>query len=252
VTNFQKKSVTAGLHTIRVMIADEEASFRNWLRMSLEHERDVTIVGEACDANGLLALAGELKPDVLLIDAALLGSLNGRLEALVGISTLATVPTIDRANMISAFLHGAKAVVPKPSARRVWPESIRAVVAGQYWLGRESIAILVLALHDYFSQRIGTKSAKDYKLTPREIEIIDKIVNGHSNKEVGEAFSIRERTVKHHLTNIFTKLGVSSRLELALFAVNHRLLEVPPVCEAMSAGEGSFAEFKRNTDRESK
>jgi two-component system nitrate/nitrite response regulator NarL len=219
---------------IRVMIADEQPGFRKTLRKYLEPERDVIVVGEASDADGVLALAGQVRPDVLLIEAALLGSLKGRAGALAGISTLVTVPTPDRANIIRAFLQGAKAVVPKPSAPQVWPDSIRTVVAGQYWLGKESIAILVLALRDYFAQRTETRSPKDYKLTPREIEIINKIANGHSNKEVGQAFSIRERTVKHHLTNIFTKIGVSSRLELALFAVNQRLMELPPLREAMS------------------
>jgi two-component system, NarL family, nitrate/nitrite response regulator NarL len=222
---------------IRVVIADEQPGFRKALRTFLEPEHDVTVVGEASAADGVLALADQLRPDVLLIEAVLLGNLKGQAGALAGINTLVTVPTPDRANIIGAFLQGAKAVVPKRSAPQVWPDSIRTVVAGQYWLGKESIAILVLALRDYFAQRTETRSPKDYKLTPREVEIINKIANGNSNREVGQAFSIRERTVKHHLTNIFTKIGVSSRLELALFAVNQRLMETPSLREAMSLDE---------------
>jgi DNA-binding CsgD family transcriptional regulator len=67
----------------------------------------------------------------------------------------------------------------------------------------------------------------DFALTRRELEIIAKITAGLSNKEVGHAFSISERTVKHHLTNIFNKIGVSNRLALALFAVNHQLMAAP-------------------------
>jgi two-component system nitrate/nitrite response regulator NarL len=234
VNNIQKARITSDLNVIRVIIADKQDSFRRALRTALEYEGDVTIVGEASDASGIFALVGQIKPDVLLIEAALLDTFSGRLSELDGIGTLVTVSTLDRATVIRAFLHGAKAVVPKPSAPHVWPDSIRTVVAGQYWLESEAIAILVLALRDYFFRRNEAKSPRDYKLTPREVEIIDKVANGHSNKEVGLAFSIRERTVKHHLTNIFTKIGVSSRLELALFAVNHRLLDAPFLRDAIS------------------
>jgi two-component system nitrate/nitrite response regulator NarL len=240
VNTIQKASITNDFNIIRVVIADEQESFRETLRAILETERDLMIVGEASDANGVFALTSETKPDVLLVEAALLNTFRGRLGALDGIRTLVTVSVLDRVTVVSAFLQGAKAVVPKPSDPHVWADSIRTVVAGQYWLGNESIAILVLVLRDYFSRRNETKSPKNYKLTPREIEIINKIANGHSNKEVGLAFSIRERTVKHHLTNIFTKLGVSSRLELALFAVNHRFLDAPSVRDAMSLEEFEF------------
>jgi DNA-binding NarL/FixJ family response regulator len=229
------------LNSIRIMIADEESSFRETLHAYLAPESDLTVVGEASDAAEIVVSAGKLKPDVLLVDATILKSLNGRGETPSGISILATIPRLDRAVIIQAFVHGAKAVVPKSSNTRDWPESIRTVVAGQYWLGRESLAILVLALRDYFSERNGAKSPEDYKLTPREVEIIDKIANGHSNRAVSQAFSIQERTVKHHLTNIFTKLGVTSRLELALFAVNHRLLETRFTSEASPVGDFGLA-----------
>jgi DNA-binding CsgD family transcriptional regulator len=76
-------------------------------------------------------------------------------------------------------------------------------------------------------------SPKSFGLTHREREIIAKITAGLSNKEVGQAFSISERTVKHHLTNIFNKVGVSNRLALALFAVNHHLMTAPPQCDTL-------------------
>jgi DNA-binding NarL/FixJ family response regulator len=139
-------------------------------------------------------------------------------------------------------------MVPKPSAPHVWPESIRAVVAGRYWLESESIAIVVQALREYVSRWNEVRPSKDYRLTPRELEIIEKVADGHSNKEVGQAFSICEKTVKRHLTNIFPKVGASSRLELALFALNHRLLEAAPARDSASAvGHNSSARV-RNSD----
>ena len=106
-------------------------------------------------------------------------------------------------------------------------------MAGYYWLDNESVEMLVEVLRESLAQGNWTTSPKDYGLTPRELDIIAKIANGRSNREVGREFSISERTVKHHLTNIFTKIGVSSRLQLALFAFNHRLMaEHGPSVEA--------------------
>ncbi len=97
-------------------------------------------------------------------------------------------------------------------------------MAGDYWLGRETVPILVNAVREFLSQGNGTISIKDHGLTPRELAITAKIACGRSNKEVGQEFRISERTVKHHLTSVFAKVGVSSRLELAMFAVNHHLV----------------------------
>ena len=133
------------------------------------------------------------------------------------------VPTHKRSNIVKAFLRGARAVVPKSSPPHIWYQSIRTVGAGQYCLPDQSIAILLEALQKHIPEEANPDNPNGYGLTPREVEIIDKIVQGYSNKGVGQAFSICEKTVKHHLTNIFTKLGVSSRLELAIFALNHRL-----------------------------
>jgi two-component system nitrate/nitrite response regulator NarL len=229
--------MTGELKIIRVMLADEQAGFREAVRRFLEPEGDFTIVGEAGDARSVPSLTCDFKPDILLIDVALFYSLKGGAENLPGVRPIVTVPAPDRTDIFRAFLQGAKGMVPKPSAPHVWSESIRAVVAGRYWLDTESIAILVQALRDYVSRWNEVKPSRDYGLTPREMEIIEKIADGHSNKEVGKAFSIREKTVKRHLTNIFPKVGASSRLELALFALNHRLLEAAPLHREAAAAD---------------
>jgi two-component system, NarL family, nitrate/nitrite response regulator NarL len=103
-------------------------------------------------------------------------------------------------------------------------KGIRTVMNGQYWVGRESVADMVSYLREQAAQQ-PPSPAKSYGLTKRELEILGTIVSGLSNKEIAQKFSLSEDTVKHHLTNIFDKVGVSSRLELALFAINHRLVE---------------------------
>jgi DNA-binding NarL/FixJ family response regulator len=103
-------------------------------------------------------------------------------------------------------------------------KGIRAVMAGEYWVGHGDIFDLVQSL------RAGTSGAgteapgnSSSHLSPRELEVVAAIVEGCTNKDIAQKFSLSEQTVKHHLTNIFAKVGVSNRLELALYAVHHNL-----------------------------
>ena len=102
-------------------------------------------------------------------------------------------------------------------------KAIHTVMAGEYWVGRESVSNLVQYLRTLVQSSQTRHGRRNSALTPRELEIVSAVVAGYSNKEIAEYFKISEDTVKHHLSNIFDKLGVSTRLELALFAVNQSL-----------------------------
>lgn len=221
--------------SLRVLIADERVAFRQCVRAILEPEAGLTIVGEASCATVLPRLLRRLKPDVLIIDVRQFLYLSSQIGVEPAFKAVVTIPTVERASVIEAFLKGARAVLPKLSPAHFWHESIRAVGSAQYWVAGDTVAVLVQALKDNLPHGATTRATNKYKLTPREVEIVDKIAQGHSNKEVGLAFSICERTVKHHLTSIFTKVGVSSRLELALFALNNRLPETPVDWKTASA-----------------
>ena len=220
------------LNPIRIVIADEHQIFRQDLRRSLESEPGLQILGEASDAHGAVQMARQSNPDILLIDFALsqrfdLKALNEAARRLSPVRVVVTLAAIEKTHLVEAFRLGAHGVVLKGSTPRVLLKSIRSVMAGQYWLEGDSVGVLVEALRESLAHSNGTKSAKDYGLTRREVDIITKIASGRSNKEVGEEFAISERTVKHHLTNIFCKVGVSSRLQLALFAVNQHFMSSP-------------------------
>ena len=108
---------------------------------------------------------------------------------------------------------------------------IRAVMQGQYWLEGRPVQNLVQVLHDLAAQT-APPSRKTFGLTARELEVVTLITEGSTNKHIAMTFGISEETVKRHLTNIFNKLGVGNRLELALFALNHNLLPPTPRCRA--------------------
>jgi DNA-binding NarL/FixJ family response regulator len=217
---------------IRVAIADDHPSRRQDLRQSLESQPGLYITGEASDANGAIQLARQTKSDILLIDFALSQRMELKAQSESGshqppVRIVVTLAAIEKAHLVEAFRIGARGVVLKGATPQVLLKNIRSVMAGQYCLESESVGVLVEALRESLAHATGTRSPKDYGLTRREVDIITKIANGRSNKEVGEEFAISERTVKHHLTNIFSKVGVSSRLQLALFAVNQQLMSGP-------------------------
>jgi two-component system, NarL family, nitrate/nitrite response regulator NarL len=219
---------------IRIVIADEQPIFRHGLRRLLETDRAVHVVGEAPDGSAVVKLVRQLKPQVLLLDLALplrseLEALNGPIGCTSALRIVVMVTAIDRGQIVDAFRLGACGVVMKTATPQVLLNSIRSVSAGRYWFEGDSVTILVEALRQFLPDGNESASLKDYQLTPRELEIITNIAAGRSNRQVGQKFSISERTVKHHLTNIFTKVGVSNRLELALFAVNHHLMGDQPL-----------------------
>ena len=213
---------------VRILIADDHPIFRDGLRRLLESERDFKVVGEACDGVEAVKLVRQLKPEILLLDLAM--PRRPGLEALREMSTdAASVRVIlltaaaEKDQIVEALQLGARGVVLKDSATQILLKSIRAVMNGEYWVGRESVSNLVHYLRSLVGTSGNTARQKKYGLTPRELEVISAVVAGYANKEIAEHFKISEDTVKHHLSNIFDKVGVSTRLELALFAVNQAL-----------------------------
>jgi len=208
---------------IRVVIADQAPSFRHSFRVALESEPNIHVVAELSEASSILRWIREQKPDILLLDLALLRRLEPQSANLDSVRTIVMLASVDKPQMLECFRLGAQGVVLKGADRNALVESIQSVIAGQYWLDSETLRVMVNTLRELLVLGNGGTSARDYGLTRRELDIIAKVASGRSNKEVGEEFSISERTVKHHLTNIFSKVGVSSRLQLALFALNHDL-----------------------------
>jgi two-component system, NarL family, nitrate/nitrite response regulator NarL len=215
---------------VRILIADDHPIFRDGLRRLLEAESDLKVIGEACDGAEAVKLARQLKPDILLLDLAM--PRQPGLEALREMSSgspsspvrvILLTAAAEKKQIVEALQLGARGVVLKDSATQLLLKSIHTVMAGEYWVGRESVSNLVQYLRTLVQSSGEESRQRKFGLTPRELEIVSAVVAGYANKEIAEHFKISEDTVKHHLSNIFDKLGVSTRLELALFAVNQSL-----------------------------
>ena len=216
--------------TVRILIADDHPIFRDGLRRLLEAEPDLQVLGEAADGAEAVKLARQLKPDILLLDLAM--PKHPGLEALRDLSVtpgaapvrvILLTAAAEKSQIVEALQLGARGVVLKDSATQLLLKAIHTVMAGEYWVGRESVSNLVQYLRTLMQSSVDEARQKKFGLTPRELEIVSAVVAGYANKEIAEYFKISEDTVKHHLSNIFDKLGVSTRLELALFAVNQAL-----------------------------
>jgi two-component system nitrate/nitrite response regulator NarL len=214
-------------NAVRIVVADGHPIFRQGLVKLLETRPNLIGVGSAGTGDEALALIRTLEPDVLLLDMLMPGTpAIAALRQLKSLGTktriLIVTATIDRTDLTTALELGARGVVLKESASDVLFKSIQAVMAGEYWVARKAVATLGNALKEITAAFPDPKQ-KHFGLTPRELEIVSVILTGSSNLDIAAKFSISEKTVKHHLTNIFDKLGVSSRLELALFALHYKL-----------------------------
>jgi two-component system, NarL family, nitrate/nitrite response regulator NarL len=214
---------------IRIVIADDHPLIRDGLRKLLELQPGFTIVGEAADGHEAVQRVKALKADVLLLDLAM-PRMNG-LEVLkeladtdAPVKTILLTAAIEREETVQALRLGARAVVLKEAATHMLYRCVRSVMAGELWVGHERIDDLMQTIRRM--DRAGTgEGSPASRLTQRELQVIAAILEGATNKDIGKTFSLSEQTVKNHLSNIFDKLGVSNRLELALYAVHHRLLK---------------------------
>jgi two-component system nitrate/nitrite response regulator NarL len=211
---------------IRILIADDHAVFRYGLRTLLDSEPMFKVVGEAVDGSEVAKLMSELKPAVLMLDLAMprltgIEVLRDLASAEDAVCVIILTAAIEKRQIVEALQLGARGILLKDAAVPLVTKCIQTVLTGDYWVDHEAVSSLVdylKRLQKEAPERTSQK-APDF-FTPREHEIISAIVSGRANKEIAAKLSISEDTVKHHLSNIFDKAGVSNRLELAIWSMN--------------------------------
>lgn len=214
-------------NAIRILLADDHPIFRDGVRRLLEQEDSVAIVGEASNGNECVSMLSKLKPDILLLDLRMpdkdgLAVLEEVNFDSIGTRVIVLTATEDDNDVVRAMRLGARGVVLKQSATDLLLKSILKVHSGEIWLDNRMTAEVMRAFSK--SSEAGPRREKPL-LSDREREIVQLVAQGFRNREIGEKLFISEQTVKNHLHNIFDKLGVSDRLELALYALHHKIIE---------------------------
>ena len=216
---------------IRIVIADDHPIFRDGLRKLLTLEPDFRVVAEARDGKEVLEVLDEHQPDILLLDLKMPG-LDGltALQKLQNSRTKTKVIVLtaseDKNQFVQAMKFGTCGIVLKQTATDLLIKSIRKVHAGEIWLDSHTTAAVMRQFSSAMdSTPLGGRDRDRDRspLSQREREIVVLVAQGFKNKEMAEKMFISEQTVKNDLHNIFDKLGVSDRLELALYAIHNNL-----------------------------
>ncbi len=218
---------------IRVLIADDDPIVREVLTVKLRCDPRVQIVGEAANGAEAIELSTQLRPDILLLDLLMpvlpgmdalreLGA-EGTEDSELDIVVLCA--SIDRRQIVQALQLGARGILLKQSLKNLH-ECLQAVIDGFYWVEDRKLRTTTEIVGELLAATSTAGPEQAYNLTSRELEVISLLTLGNTNREIGAALSISEETVKRHLANIFDKVGMSSRVELAMFAVEHHLIAV--------------------------
>ena len=224
------RSPRHGRHAaIRLFLLGEYAVNREGLRLLFAAQPDFHVVGSA---SNWADAAGACRSDVIVVDLS-----NPRVPEKVALRSLTTrcapgrvivlTPGFNAAQITEALRLGVRGIVAKSITAELLFKSVRVVAAGQYWVERDIVADLTQRLRVAVSSGAGAARLNPFGLTERELQVVSLLIAGHANKAIADKCGIRERTVKQHLANMFDKVGVSSRLELALFAVQEQILIGP-------------------------
>jgi DNA-binding NarL/FixJ family response regulator len=227
---------------IRVLLADSQAIYRVGMRKVFALERGIRVVAQTESLDTVYAALERYATDVVLLEARLLG---GSYDAITEFmrrapetKLIVQVAETDEANMVKLYRMGVRGVVPRSITPDMLIKCVRKVAAGETWIDNQSVSWVIDAYRAHATHPAGLKTQP--KFSEKELSIIACITRGMRNKEIAHEIGTSEQVIKNYLRKIYEKLGVSDRLELALYSLQHQVLkQAQASADADNASAGS-------------
>ncbi len=213
-------------HKIKILIADDHDLIRQGLKSILNYEADFVVAGEATNGEEAIALIKQYNPDILLMDINM-PIMSGidvlkKIKAMgLAVKVLLLTVESDRKTILDAIEIGAEGYILKGSSTQELVDGIRRVYNEENYIDKSLVSMLF--------KKVSTKNAENEilkNLSKRDIEILDFISKGHSNKEIGEFLYLSEKTIKNNATRIFKTIGVKDRVHATIYAIEHKISEL--------------------------
>jgi DNA-binding NarL/FixJ family response regulator len=230
-----------GKGIIRVILADTQAIFRAGLRKIFALEDDIRVVGQAETLVQTLSASKKFSADVLIFESALAPNPADAVADLVKspVRVVVVTPDANEELTLELFRRGAHGIVSREVEPELLVECLRKVAAGETWLDSQGVRWVMEA---YRTQSLRpTGSRPKVQLTPKEALIVSCVTQGMKNKEIAARVGTTEQVVKNYLRKVYDKLGVADRLELALYCLNHHVVDGMKIPALPTSGNGHAA-----------
>lgn len=231
---------------VRVIVADTQAIFRAGLRKIFALEDDIRVVGQAETLAQMQSAVSKFSSDILIFESALapnpVESAVELMRQYPQLKLVVVTPGAEEELTLELFRRGVHGIVSREVEPEVMVDCLRKVVAGEIWLDAQGIHWVLAAYRNQGTRPAGARPK--VQLTPKESLIVSCVTQGMKNKEIALRVGTTEQVVKNYLRKVYDKLGVADRLELALYCLNHHVVDnskIPPLPTAMPAVNAAAA-----------
>jgi DNA-binding NarL/FixJ family response regulator len=231
-------------HVIRVIMADSQAIYRVGMRKVFAVENDIEIVAQVDSLATLQAALQQHPADVLVLEGNLLANKAAAvadiLQRAPELKIIVQATSTDEAHTVELYRRGVRGVIPRSISPDLLVKCVRKIAAGETWIDNQSVTWVIEA---YRTQASALASPKNQpRLSPKELAIINCITQGKRNKEIAYELGTSEQVIKNYLRKIYDKLGVSDRLELALYCLHHQIHAKGSETDARASIEAALGE----------